>query len=113
MKTFKEQQQELVNSFKNNLQRCAEDIISKFYTDVTPYAETDASINFKNMIREETIMALINEVKSEHSFYSCAHSVRMALLKQHKEELQNKIIEDLQEKVKAADERYMQLCKRF
>jgi hypothetical protein len=44
--------------------------------------------------------------------YSWAHTIRMALLKNHKEELQNKIIEDLQEKVKESDRRYFEICKR-
>ena len=108
---FEKQQQELVDSFKKQLQLVADNIISEFYTDVTPYAETDATINFTNKIRDEIYEEIVHEIKAKHGPYSWAHSIRMALLKQHKEELQNKIIEDLQEKVKISDERYYSLCK--
>lgn len=113
MKTFEQQQQELLDNFKISIGRIAEETISKFYTDVTPYAETDASINFKNAIRDEVHDELVHEIANEHTNYSWAHSIRMALLKNHKEELQNKIIEDLQEKVKEAERRYYELCKRY
>lgn len=112
MKSFEEQQQELVDSFKKILQRESEQIFSKFYCDVTPYAETDATINFENKLRDEIYSEIVNEIKSKNGPYSWAHTIRMALLKNHKEELQNKIIEDLQEKVKIAEERYCQIVQR-
>lgn len=113
MKTFEEQQQELVNNFKDRLKKEADDILSKFYTDVTPYAETDATIKFTNKLRDEIYNEIVHEIKSKHTHYSWAHSIRMALLNQHKEELQNKIIEDLQEKVKESYRRYFELIERF
>lgn len=113
MKTFEEQQQELVDIFKEKMKNVCEDVIGDFYSDVTPYAEHDATINFKNELRKEIYAEIVKEIKSEYSHYSWAHSIRMALLKQHKEELQNKIIEDLQEKLKAAEQRYFELCKRY
>lgn len=112
MKTFAEQQQELCDGFRKQLESVAENVFSKFYTDVTPYAETDATINFENKLRDEIYQEIVNEIKSKHSHYSWAHSIRMALLKQHKEELQNKIIEDLQEKVKTAEQRYFDIVQR-
>lgn len=112
-KTFEQQQQELVDSFKLKLKSVADDVISNFYTDVTPYAETDATINFTNKIRDEIYNEIVNEIKSSYGHYSWAHSIRMSLLKNHKDELQNKIIEDLQEKVKTAEHRYYEICKRM
>lgn len=113
MKTFEVQQQELVDAFRLRLQKEAEDIFSKFYCNVTPYAETDATINFTNKLRDEIYSEIVNEIASKYGPYSWGHSIRMALLKQHKEELQNKIIEDLQEKVRVAEERYFQIIQRY
>jgi hypothetical protein len=101
MKSFEEQQQELVDLFKNKMSKAFEGVISKFYCDVTPYADHDASINFKNALRDEVFEELTNEIKSENSNHSWAHSIRMALLKNHKEELQNKIIEDLMQEIES------------
>jgi len=112
MKTFEQQQQELINEFKLKMKSVCESLLSEFYTDITPYAKTDASINFKNAIRDEVYNSLVNEIANEHGMYSWAHTIRMALLKNHKDELQNKIIEDLQEKVKESDRRYFEICKR-
>lgn len=113
MKTFEEQQQELIDVFKEKMKKACEDVIGDFYSDVTPYAEHDATINFKNELRKEIYDEIVKEIKSEHSHYSWAHSIRMALLKQHKEELQNKIIKDLQEKLKSSEHRYFEIINKL
>ena len=113
MKTFEQQQQELVDAFKSQLAEIAKKTISEFYTDVTTYAEVDASLNFRNMIRDEVFNELIHEIKSKYSHYSYAHQIRMKLLENHKEEISNKIIEDLQDKVASLEDQYSQLIRKL
>lgn len=112
MKTFEEQQAELLNNFQRQMKNICDDVISSFYTDITPFAETDATINFTNKLRDEIYNEIVKEIASEYSYHSWAHSIRMALLRDHKEELQNKIIEDLQEKLKQKDDTINQLYNR-
>lgn len=113
MSEFESKQQELLEKFKVQIKNVADSVISDFYTDVTPYAEVDAHVNFTNKLRDEIYNEIVHEIKSKHSHYSWAHTIRMALLKQHKDELQNKIIEDLQEKVKSLEERIHEMIARY
>jgi hypothetical protein len=110
---FNEAQQQLMNKFKKQLSSISEDVLSDFYSNVTPYAETDAHINFKNALRDEIYNDLVKEISSENGMYSWAHTIRMSLLKNHKEELSTKIIEDLQEKISNLEHKLFEIQKRF
>lgn len=109
---FLKAQQEIVDDFRAKLLNVCESVMSVFYCDLTPYAIGDAHINFKNALRDELKESLTKEIASEYGHYSWAHSIRMSLLNQHKDVLQNKIIEDLQEKIKSLEERWDEMLKR-
>lgn len=109
---FEKSQQDLIETFKEKLQEVAKDVINDFYSNVTPYAETDAHINFVQALRADIYNELVNEIKSQHTHYSWASSIRMALLRDHKE-LQNKIIEDLQGKIKTLEAHLESAQRRF
>jgi hypothetical protein len=106
---FEKHQADLVESFKLKLKNAAECVISKMYTDVSFHAVSDANINYKNHLREECRKEFAVEIAGEYSHYSWAHDLRMSLLKNHKDQLSNKIIQDLQEKVKSLEEHIEQL----
>lgn len=113
MKTFEQQQSDLIFDFKKQMMMVCEEIISGFYTDVTPYAEVDAHINFTNKLRDEVYNELVLEISSEHTMYSWASTIRMALLEKHKDQLQNKIIQDLQEIIERKNNEIEILHKRY
>ena len=106
---FASEQNLLLEGFKSKMKRVCEDVLGTFYTDVSTYAVTDAHINFKNALWNEVYADFKKEITSEHGQYSRAHTLRMDLLKNHREEISNKIIEDLQEMVKSKDEHIEQL----
>ena len=106
---FAQAQQELVDKFKRSLLDACENVMSDFYTDVLCHAVTDAHTNFKNYFRDQITEEFRKEIISEYGQYSWAHSMRMELLKHHKDELQNKIIEDLQDRIRSLDDHIEQM----
>jgi len=106
---FAKEQTRLIESFKRKMKDVCEDVLGTVYTDVSSWAPIDAHINFKNALWSEVYADFKKEITSEHGQYSRAHTLRMDLLKNHREEISNKIIEDLQEMVKSKDEHIEQL----
>lgn len=100
---FSKAQQELIDAFKVKIERAAKDAISDLYADVSSYAVSDAHLNFHNYLRDEFRESLKHEISQEFGHYSWAHSIRMELLKQHPETLRNKIIDDLQDRIKSLE----------
>lgn len=98
---FSEGQQAVLESFKRKLKDACDDAISSFYTDVTNFATTDAHTNYHEHMRNEFKESLRREVTEEYGHYSWAHSMRMEILEKHKDQLQNKIISDLQDRIKS------------
>ena len=108
-KKFAEAQAGLVESFKHRLRSAHEEVLGNLYTDVVNYAAEDAHVNYHNYLRDEFRASLIEEVTSKYGQWSWAHSCRMKILEKHKDVLQNKIIEDLQEQVKSLENQIEQL----
>lgn len=108
---FGKEQQRLLESFKAKLKDAADGVLSDYYTDVANYASTDAHTNYHNYLRDQFRDSLINEVTTKYGHYSWAHQCRTIILEKHKDALQNKIIEDLQDKVKSLEEHIEQMRK--
>ena len=106
---FASEQNLLLEGFKSKMKRVCEDVLGTVYTDVSTYAVTDAHINFKNALWDEVYADFKKEIASEYGHYSRAHTLRMDLLRNHKEELSNKIIEDLQANVASLNEHIEQI----
>lgn len=106
---YGEEMQRLVDDFKNRLKNAADHVIGDFYADVTNYAATDAVTNYHNFLRDEFKEYLKTDILSGGGHYSWAHGIRMELLEKHSGRLSNKIIDDLQEKLKSSESRYQQL----
>jgi enamine deaminase RidA (YjgF/YER057c/UK114 family) len=110
---FAKAQQEQIAIFKVKMKSACEDVLSTMYCDIfSEYGVTDAHVNFKNALWDEVIEDFKKEIVSEYGHYSRAHSLRMELLKNHKEDLQNKIIQDLQEKISSLERNIEQLLSR-
>lgn len=111
-KRFCEGQTDLIMQFKEAMTLVASKAISDVYQGVSNYAVDDAHINFYNLLREEAREEFRAEIAGQYGTYSWAHELRMLLLKHHKEELSNKLIEDLQEKVAQLTDRCRQMEER-
>jgi len=111
-KRFQEGQTDLIMSFKEAMTLVAGKAISDLYQNIGNFAVDDAHINFYNLLREEAREEFRAEIAGKYGVYSWAHGIRMDLLKNHKDELSNKIVEDLQEKVAQLTDRLRQLEER-
>lgn len=101
---FSKGQQELLEKFRDKLKDIADEVIDNLYIDVAYYAVSDANINYKNKLRDEVRTEFRKEIAEENGSWSWANSIRMILLEQHKDVLQNTIIKDLQEENKRLKE---------
>lgn len=106
---FAKAQQRLMDGFRDKLKRVCDDVMGSLYTDVAPYAVTDAHTNYMNLFREMFRESLIRDVAENHSYYSYGHSIRMELMKKYPHIISNKIIEDLQDHIKSLQEHIEQL----
>jgi hypothetical protein len=112
-KKFAEAQDQILESFRTRMKDAAERAISDLYQDASNYAATDAHTNFYNLLRDEARDEFRAEIAGKYGVYSWAHDMRMLLLKHHKDELSNKIIEDLQENIAALTVRMRQIEERY
>lgn len=101
MKSFEEAQQEVVDNFKTKLSGVCKSVLADFYCDVSPYAETDAHTNFTNMLRDELKEYFCKDISERWDHHSWAATIRAKLLSDHRDVLQNKIIEDLHGKIES------------
>lgn len=106
---FEQDQQRLVDAFKSRMKDAAETVLSDLYTDVLNYADTDAHTNYRNYLRDKFRESFRKEICEDYSHYSWAHDIRMLIYNEHKEQLQNKIIEDLQDRIKSLEEHLDQM----
>lgn len=100
---FAEAQRDVMDEFKLRMLKVVHDSLSDFYCGVSVHAVTDAHTNFREALRDEMGDSFCSEISSENGHYSWAHSIRMKILETHPEALKNKIIEDLQEKIKSLE----------
>lgn len=103
---FEKAQQFLIDGFKEKMKKEADRVISDLYCDLSPHAYGDAHMNFREMLKREFRDELIGLVINNHGHHSWAAEIRMELLKRHPETLQNKIISDLQKKVRDLEHEY-------
>ena len=80
--------QELINQFKEQLKKAADEVIGNLYSDITPYIESDSWGNFRNQIMDGFKNYDNRKIQSEYDF----KEIRQSTLKHHRED----IINDLQ-----------------
>lgn len=83
--------QALINKFKHDLTKAADEAISHLYCDVLPYIESDTWSNFRN----EIILGFRDygnrKFQSEYDF----REIRRAIYKNHKKEIIDDLNQDL------------------
>lgn len=110
-KKFGDAQEELLRRFKLKMQDVCDATISSMYTDVANYATTDAHTNYHNFLRDELRAEFIKEITEENSYHSWGHSIRLEILKKYPDKIQNKIISDLQDRVKSLENHLREMRK--
>jgi glycosylphosphatidylinositol transamidase (GPIT) subunit GPI8 len=104
--------QGLLDRFKHDLKKAAESVISDFYCDITPHAESDHWTNY----REQIVSGLCNynnrKVQGEYDFAK----IRRAIFKDFREEIIKDLNADLLKEVdelKANLKSERETCQRF
>ena len=79
--------QELINRFKTEMTKVANEVIKDFYCDVVHYIEEDSWSNFRNELMDGFRDYNNRKIQGEYDF----KDIRQTILKNHRDE----IIEDL------------------
>lgn len=87
----KEEAQKLIESFKEELSKVANDTISHFYTDITPFIESDHWRNFRTQIMDGFRNYHNGKIQNAYDF----SEIRKQILKEFKEEIINDLNQDL------------------
>ncbi len=102
-----EEAQALVEQFKVQLKKAAEEVLSNLYTDVAAHIESDSWTNYRNDMMDGFKNYENSLVQGEHDF----KEIRQAILKLHREEIiadlnqdMVKEIEDLKEQIERLQE---------
>jgi len=77
----------LIESFKTQLKKAADNVISDLYVDILPYIETDAWTNFRNVLMDGFSNYGNRKIQSDYDFAK----IRKAIFT----EFHDEIIEDL------------------
>ena len=73
----------LIERFKAELRKAAENTISDLYVDVLPHIESDAWINFRNALMDGFRNYNNKKIQGEYDF----REIRQAILREHRAEI--------------------------
>lgn len=100
-----EQAQALVNCFKEDLKKAAEEVLSTLYTDVVPHIQSDSWLNFRNDLLDALKGYSNVKLKMPHDF----KTIRRNMLRDFHDEIIADLNQDLVEEVAALKTRIEQM----
>ena len=83
--------QKLVDKFKAEMAKVAENVIGEFYCDVACHIESDSWTNYKNELMDGLRNYDNRLVQGEYDF----KEIRQSILKNHREEIINDLNQDM------------------
>ena len=83
--------QKIIDKFKSDISKVAEEAIQTLYTDVAVYIESDSWGNFRNQIMDGMMNYDNRKIQSKHDF----DRIRKSILKNHREDIINDLNQDL------------------
>lgn len=96
----KEDAQKIIDQFKAQMVKVAEDAIGNLYTDVSMYVESDHWQNYRNQILDGMCNYGNRKIQGEHDFAR----IRKAILKEHREEIITDLNQDMVKEIAALKE---------
>ena len=96
----------LINHFKNQMEKVCEETLSKLYTDIIPYIESDGWINYRNELLDGLRNYSNRKVAAAHDFAK----IRGEIFKEFREQLIPDLNQDLLEEIESLKSqlKYMQ-----
>ena len=89
----KEEAQQLIEDFKTEMKRAADEVISKLYTDIVFYIESDTWSNFRNKIVDGMRNYNNRHLQGKYDF----KQIRESLLREYRDALIEDMNQDLVE----------------
>lgn len=94
-KSGEEEAIRLIEQFKINLKKAAEEAISDLYVDIMPHIESDTWGNYRQFI-VDGLSNYQNKIKSPYDY----KKIRQVIYEEHKEEIIKDLNQDLLEEIK-------------
>lgn len=89
--------QELINKFKEQVKKAADDVISDFYCDVAVYIQEDSWQNFRTQIMHGMRNYGNRKIQGEYDF----KDIRQSILKEHKEAIISDLNQDMVKEIES------------
>lgn len=87
----KEEAQALMDSFKARMEKLCQEILSRIYTDVSIYIESDSWSNFRNEIMQGFSKYGNRKLQADYDFAK----IRQTIFEEHREEIIKECQEDI------------------
>ena len=102
--------QDLLNKFKADIAKAAENAIGELYCDVMPYIESDTWSNFRNELMDGFKNYDNRKIQGEYDF----KELRLAIYENHKEEITKDLNQDLLAEIESLKKQiqFMRECER-
>ena len=99
--------QSLIDKFKAEMVKGAEDVIGRLYTDVAVHIESDSWTNFRNEVMDGYRNYNNRKIQAHQDF----KIIRQSILKEHREDIINDLNQDLLEEIESLKEQIIWLRK--
>jgi len=99
---------QLIESFKIQLAKAAEEVIGKLYTDVIPYIQSDSWQNFRNQLLDGLKNYENRKIRAEYDFAE----IRKSLYRDYKDEFIKDLNSDLVKEIESLKEENKRLLER-
>lgn len=92
--------QDVLNKFKTNMKKIADEALSEIYVQIIPYIETDTWTNYREALRID-----LEHEYTYHKFKEpWAKNLRRAIFVENRDELARLLNQDLLERIKALED---------
>lgn len=106
--TGENESQKLIDKFKVELKKAADEVIGNLYTDVALYIESDSWGNFRNQIMDGFKNYDNRKIQGEYDF----KEIRQSILQHHREDIINDLNQDMVNEISSLKEQIEYLNRR-
>lgn len=89
--------QKLIDNFKEQIKKAADETIEELYCDVAVYIQDDSWKNFRNELMEGFKNYDNRKIQAEYDF----KQIRQAILKEHREDIINDLNQDMVQEIES------------
>lgn len=98
--------QRLIDKFKAELKKAANEVIGELYCDVVMYIESDSWTNYRNQLMNGLKNYSNRKIQGEYDF----KEIRQAILKEHKDDIINDLNQDMLAEIESLKKQLEHQC---